>query len=87
VASERDETQRAAFRAVVAPLEQRRFIFVDETSTSLTMTRRYARAPRGQRVYGAVPRNHGQNLSVIGALGLQGVVAALIHAAADYASF
>jgi transposase len=77
VASERDETQRAAFRAVVAPLEQRRFIFVDETSTSLTMTRRYARAPRGQRVYGAVPRNRGQNLSVIGALGLQGVVAAL----------
>jgi transposase len=41
------------------------------------MTRGYARAPRGQRVYGTVPRNHGQNLSVIGALGLQGVVAAL----------
>jgi transposase len=41
------------------------------------MTRRYARAPRGQRVYGAVPRNYGRNLSVIGALGLQGMVAAL----------
>ena len=41
------------------------------------MTRRYARAPRGQRVYGAVPGNHGQHRSVSGALGLQGVVAAL----------
>ena len=76
MASERDAAQRAAFRAVVAPLDQSRFIFVDETSTSLAMTRRYARAPRGQRVYGAVPRNHGQNVSVIGALGLQGMVAA-----------
>ena len=77
MASERDEAQRAAFRALVAPLDQSRFIFVDETSTNLAMTRRYARAPRGQRVYGAVPRNHGRNLSVIGALGLQGMVAAL----------
>jgi transposase len=84
VASERDEAQRAAFRAVVAPLDQRRFIFGDETSTSIAMTRGYARAPRGQRAYGAVPRNHGQNLSVIGALGLQGMVAALsIEGAVD----
>lgn len=67
MASERDEAQRVAFRAVVAPLDQSRFIFVDETSTSIAMTRAYARAPRGQRAYGAVARNHGQNLSVIGA--------------------
>ena len=84
MASERDEAQRAAFRAVVAPLDQSRFIFVDETSTSVAMTRSYARAPRGQRAVGAVPRNHGQNLSVIGALGLQGMVAALsIEGAVD----
>jgi hypothetical protein len=77
VAQERDEAPRAAFRAVVAPLDQRRFIFVDETGTSLVMTRSYARASRGRRVYGTVPRNPGQKLSVIGALGLQGTVAAL----------
>lgn len=77
MARERDEGQRAAFRAVVAPLDQSRFIFVDETSTNLARTRSYARAPRGQRVYGTVPRNHGPNVSVIGALGLQGMVAAL----------
>lgn len=77
MASERDEAQRAAFRAEVAPLDQSRFIFVDETSTSLAMARAYARAPRGQRAVGAVPRNHGPNVSVIGALGLRGMVAAL----------
>jgi transposase len=58
-------------------MDQRRFIFVDETSTNIAMTRAYARAPRGQRAYGTVPRNHGQNLSVIGALGLRGMRAAL----------
>jgi transposase len=84
VASERDEAQRAALRAAVAPLDQSRLIFVDETSPSIAMTRSYARAPRGQRAVGAVPRNHGQNLSVIGALGLQGIVAALsIEGAVD----
>lgn len=84
MASERDEAHRAAFREVVAPLDQRRFIFVDETSTSIAMARGYARAPRGQRAVGAVPRNHGQNLSVIGALGLRGMVAALsIEGAVD----
>ena len=41
------------------------------------MPRRYARAPRGQRAYGAVPRNHGRNLSVLGALGLKGMGATL----------
>ena len=77
MASERNEAQRAAFRASVAPVDQRRFIFVDETSPTLAMTRRYARAPRGQRAYGSVPRNHRKNLSVIGALGLRGMVATL----------
>jgi hypothetical protein len=41
------------------------------------MTRPYARAPRGQRAYGSVPRNHGRPLSVIGALGVQGMGASM----------
>lgn len=77
MASERDEERRTAFREQVAPLDHSRFIFVDETSIHTAMTRRYARAPRGQRAYGAVPRNHGRNLSVIGALGLNGRVATM----------
>jgi len=77
VASERDEGKRVAFRAQVTPLASERLIFVDETSTHTAMTRRYARAPRGQRAYGHVPRNHGTNLSVIGALGLRGMIATM----------
>jgi transposase len=77
VASEQDEGKRAAFRAQLTLLASERLIFVDETSTHTAMTRRYARAPRGQRAYGRVPRNHGANLSVMGALGLRGVIATM----------
>jgi transposase len=37
------------------------------------MTREYARAPRGERAHGAVPRNAGTVTTMIGALGLGGV--------------
>jgi len=88
VASERDEAKRTAFRAQVAPLASARFIFVDETSTHTAMPRRYARAPRGERAYGSVPRNHGPNLSVIGALGLRGMVATMsVEGAVDTDAF
>lgn len=77
MAKERDEGKRAAFRAQVSLLESQRLIFIDETSTHTALTRRYARAPRGQRAYGRVPRNRGVNLSVIGALGLRGMIATM----------
>ena len=77
VASERNETTREELRTQVAALDQRRFIFVEETSMHTAMTRRYARAPRGQRAYGVGPRNHGRRVSVIGALGVQGLGATM----------
>jgi transposase len=53
----------------------RRFIFVDEFGTNLGMTRRYARAPRGQRAMGAVPANPDPNITLVMGLSHQGVVA------------
>jgi len=41
------------------------------------MTRAYGRAARGERVNQSVPRNHGTGVSVIGSLGLRGVLAPL----------
>jgi transposase len=88
VARERDEAKRAAFRIQVAPLASERLLFVDAASTNTALTRRYAWAPRGERAYGRVPRNHGQNLSVIGALGIGGMVATLsVEGAVDTESF
>lgn len=35
------------------------------------MTRLYARAPKGERAYGSVPRNRGQNTTLIASMTLQ----------------
>jgi transposase len=48
--------------------------FVDESGVHLAMTRLYGRAPKGERVIGRVPQNYGQNVTILGALGLQGVM-------------
>lgn len=57
-------------------------VFVDESGTNLAMTPRYGRAPRGQRVVGSAPRNHGPNTTVIAALSPDGVPAAMTVAGA-----
>ncbi len=50
-------------------------IFLDEFGINLTMTRTHARAPIGERAKVTAPFHHGSNLSVISALGVQGVCA------------
>jgi transposase len=52
-------------------------IFVDETGSHIDMARAYAWAPRGQRAYAAKPRNRGHTLTLIGALGVDGLVATM----------
>lgn len=48
-------------------------VFLDETSTQITRTRSHGRAPRGQRLVAAVPRNHGRNVTCLAALSTTGV--------------
>lgn len=48
---------------------------MDESGINLALTRRYGRAPRGERVGGRVPQNYGANVTLIGALGLSGLEA------------
>jgi transposase len=61
---------------------------VDETAVNTAMTRRYGRAPRGERVRDSAPRNYGAHISVIGAMGLRGLVATLaVEGAVDTICF
>ena len=79
---------RAAWQEQVRTLPADQFVFVDESSTNLSLTRRHARAPRGQRAVGRVPRNHGPNLTLIAALTAQGVGPAMtLPGATDTAAF
>lgn len=51
-----------------------RLVFVDESGFHTSMTRLYARAPRGKRAYGKVPRNRGKNTTLIAAITLEGAM-------------
>lgn len=47
-------------------------MFVDESGFHTSMTRLRARAPRGERAYGKVPRNRGKNQTLIASITLEG---------------
>lgn len=53
-------------------LDASRLVFLDETGSNVTMTRRRARSRRGRPVYGSVPHNRGKNLTVVGAVRADG---------------
>jgi transposase len=50
-------------------------VFLDESGCNAAMTPKMARAPRGERVEGLKPFNRGDNVSIVGAIRLDGVVA------------
>lgn len=90
-AAERDrpeiQTKRRSFRRKIKPIEPKRLVFVDETGVTTAMTPRYGRAARGQRVEAAAPASW-ESLTVIAALGLDGVRAPLaLPGAVDAATF
>ncbi len=52
-------------------------MFLDESGATTEMTRRYGRAPRGERIGEATPAGHWRTLTLIGALTVQGVLASM----------
>ena len=77
-ASERNEEERAAWRRETSKLPREQFVFVDECGSNIALTPLYARAPKGERARGSVPRNRGKNTTLIAALSLEGMGAAMI---------
>ena len=86
VASERDEEARAAWRVQAGRELHDQWVFVDECGTHIALTPLYARAPRGVRAVGKVPRNYGANVTLIASLSLQGMGEALMLDGAEDAS-
>jgi hypothetical protein len=50
------------------------FVWVDESGTHTSMTRLRARAPKGERAFGSVPRNRGKNTTLIASMTLEGAM-------------
>jgi transposase len=68
---------REDYFAFRARLNAEDLVFIDECGSNAAMTRRYGRGPRGDRVHDARPVNYGDNLTIIGALTLEGIAAAM----------
>jgi alkylhydroperoxidase family enzyme len=69
---------RENWRAAQPHLDPDRLVFIDETWASTNMTRRYARAPRGQRLVAAVPQGHWKISTFVAALRTSGLTAPLV---------
>jgi transposase len=87
-ATERDEAQRAAFRQRVQQHAAHAFVIIDETGSNLNLTPRYARAPRGGRAMGTVPRNTPPNTTLVAAMSTAGMgVLVVLDGAMDTTAF
>jgi transposase len=63
-------------------------VFVDESSTNIALTPRYARAPKGERAYAKAPRNWGKNVTLISSITSEGMGPSMsIEGSSDTESF
>lgn len=87
-AAERSETDRSAWGDLIGYLPVKQLVFVDECGSNVALAPLYARAPRGKRAYGVVPRNRGKNTTLIAGLTLSGIQAPMmLEGAVDTLAF
>jgi transposase len=89
IAQERDEEARGLWRWLASRFDARRLVFVDDSAFNVSMARLRARAPRGKRAYGKVPRNRGKNTTLIAAITLEGAmgISMAVEGATDALAF
>jgi len=61
----------------VKGIEPDRLVFVDESGATTEMTRRYGRAPCGERIREATPAGHWSTLTLLGAMSREGMLASM----------
>jgi transposase len=82
------QAQRRSFWRLRKLRQATRLVFLDETGINLSMTRTYARAPRGDRAVAAVPKNWGDSVTVVAGLTLDGIIAPMmLHGAMNARAF
>jgi transposase len=87
-ATERNEEARAAWREHLKQLDARKLVVIDECGSNISLTPLDARAPKGSRASGSVPRNRGKNTTLIAALSFAGMGESMImEGAANAAAF
>ena len=88
IAREPDEAARAAWRETLRTVDPADLLFQDETAPPITLTPRRARAPRGQRAIGRVPRGHRPAISWLATLTPEGIgESVVVEGAVDRPAF
>lgn len=72
-ASERKEEERIIWREQAKKLNSSNLVFLDECGSNIALTRLYARAPKGKRAKGTIPRNRRKNVTLLASLSLAGI--------------
>lgn len=72
-ASERNEEERQQWMEKAKELDAKKCRMIDESGSNMALTRLSARAPKGKRAYGSVPRNRRKNMTVISCLSREGL--------------
>ena len=65
---ERDEDKRNEFKKYLEKIDPKSLVYIDEAGIDNRLFREYARALRGQEVYGEIPGKKRERVSVIGGL-------------------
>lgn len=66
--------KRLEFWQLMGSIRAKDLIFIDESGINLALIRLFARSPKGQRARGKRPQKRGKNVSLIGAIGLNGLI-------------
>jgi transposase len=86
--TEKVQQHRKEYAEEIKEIDPDDLIFIDETGSNIAMCRQYARSPKGERIHDTRPSKRKGNVTIIGALSISGIVAAMtINGSADGAVF
>jgi transposase len=75
--TEANQQQRAEFAARILAIAPERLIFLDESGVTTSMTRLRARCAGGGRIHEATPGGHWKIMTILGAISLREIIAAM----------
>lgn len=88
MATERDAALRQSWVDAIQSVDADQFVVIDETATTIALTRPYAWAPHDERARGRVPRNYGARTSLVASLTVDGLGPAMTRSGSiDTAAF
>ncbi|MCC5670639.1 IS630 family transposase [Nostoc sp. CHAB 5784] len=75
--TERVQKLRTQYWRTIGEVNLADLVFIDEAGVNIAMTRLFARSKKGSRAYGARPDGRGKNVTMIGAMSLKEIIAAM----------